>query len=180
MIDLCIFGSPRKNQNTMKLVKSVCTDFEQVLLSDYEILGCKGCQLCHTKHACVIKDDFNQIMKRVREADRLVIASPVYFNSISWILKNFVDRLQIEYVNKIVLKKEIKKKNIVFLMTSGSILSDDIKKSIQVQMDLVIKVLGGNSLKFYFMENLDRESFEEQIVDWKQKNSEIFKLFSIS
>lgn len=180
MIDLCIFGSPRKNHNTMKLVDTINNSMEKIILIDKMIGSCRGCLACYNDGHCIIKDDFEDVMKKVEKADRLVIASPVYFNSVSGILKNFIDRLQTQFAKKIILGQKIKEKEIIIVMSSGSILSEDIKKSIDVQLDLVVKVLGGKKPKCFYMENLDKEDFESQIVTWKQKNDNIFKLFSTS
>ncbi|MCT4631192.1 MAG: flavodoxin family protein [Firmicutes bacterium] len=180
MIDLCIFGSPRKNHNTMKLVNAIKSDIEKINLVDKRVKPCRGCLACYKDGHCIIKDDFDEIIKKVEMADRLVIASPVYFNSVSGILKNFIDRLQSQYAKKVILGQEIKGKDIFIVMSAGSNLSDDIKKSIEVQLNLVVKVLGGKEPNCFFMENLDNVSFDNQISNWKQKNDIIFKLFSIS
>lgn len=50
-----------------------------------EIAGCKACEYCHTKEygVCNIKDDMEEIYKALEEAEMIVIASPIYYFSLS-------------------------------------------------------------------------------------------------
>jgi multimeric flavodoxin WrbA len=55
--------------------------------------GCQGCGACKTKRdTCVLEDDLTPVLSAVREADLLVLASPVYFGDLSGQLKCFFDR----------------------------------------------------------------------------------------
>ena len=55
--------------------------------------GCQGCGACKTKRdTCVLEDDLAPVLNAVRDADLLVLASPVYFGDLSGQLKCFFDR----------------------------------------------------------------------------------------
>ncbi|MBD3256495.1 MAG: hypothetical protein GF383_15475 [Candidatus Lokiarchaeota archaeon] len=96
---LAIIGSPRKNGNVSLLAENVLKgahenghDIELINLYDYNIEFCKGCWSCAKNGRCVINDDFEQIFRKVREADVIVLGSPVYWANVSAIMKNFLDR----------------------------------------------------------------------------------------
>ena len=58
-----------------------------------EFQGCQGCGGCKTKsQTCILEDDLTPVLQAVRDADLLVLASPVYFGDLSGQLKCFFDR----------------------------------------------------------------------------------------
>lgn len=95
-------GSPRKNGNTSALtaefIKGAAesgNEVEEFMLSSMKINGCIGCW-CGGKdpeHPCTQRDDMELIYSKYREADVVVLASPLYYWHISGFLKNAFDRL---------------------------------------------------------------------------------------
>ena len=51
---------------------------EKISLSDKTIGFCKGCLACQKTHKCVIHDDANAIIEKMRTADTIVVATPIY------------------------------------------------------------------------------------------------------
>jgi len=101
VIGIC--GSPRKGNTEWMLVRLLegvaqCgIDTELILLRDKDIKGCDGCLTCETggkerKGVCRIQDDMQQIYPKLVEADGLAFGTPVYFEMLSGLLKNFMDR----------------------------------------------------------------------------------------
>ena len=95
-------GSPRKNGNTSALVKAFREGAEsaghsvtEFWLEGMKINGCRGC--CaggkNPESPCVQKDDMAQIYLAYKEADVVVLASPLYYWTISGQLKCAFDRL---------------------------------------------------------------------------------------
>lgn len=95
-------GSPRKNGNTSALVKAFREGAEsaghsvtEFWLGGMDIHGCRGC--CaggkNPESPCVQKDDMEQIYPAYKEADVVVLASPLYYWTISGQLKCAFDRL---------------------------------------------------------------------------------------
>ena len=95
-------GSPRKNGNTSALVKAFREGAEsaghsvtEFWLEGMKINGCRGC--CaggkNPDSPCVQKDDMEQIYPAYKEADVVVLASPLYYWTISGQLKCAFDRL---------------------------------------------------------------------------------------
>lgn len=96
---LAINGSRRKNGNTSCLIQSLLTaahkvgvPTEIIFLGDYNIGACIGCEGCGNSWECVIKDDFAQIVKKIDDADGIVLASPTYWYSVTSDMKRFIDR----------------------------------------------------------------------------------------
>ncbi|MBN2688994.1 MAG: flavodoxin family protein [Gammaproteobacteria bacterium] len=75
-------------------VKKAGADAEQIFLSKHEIKPCLGCFSCWfvTPGKCVIKDDMSQLLDKIEGADVIVFATPLYFDNISGMMKNFMDR----------------------------------------------------------------------------------------
>lgn len=62
-------------------------------LKDLDLKFCIGCLACQKMGKCVLKDDVNDLLSTVQNADILVFATPVYYYCMSGQLKTFLDRL---------------------------------------------------------------------------------------
>ncbi|MEG0685632.1 MAG: flavodoxin family protein, partial [Coprobacillus sp.] len=87
---LVISTSLRKGGNSdlladsfIKGAKENSNHVEKVSLVDQDIHFCKGCLVCQKTNACVIKDDANSIINKIKEADAVVFSTPVYFYEMS-------------------------------------------------------------------------------------------------
>ena len=94
-------GSPRKNGNSAVLADQVAAgaraagaEVESFYLHGMEINACDACDACHTEAyaGCIVEDDMQEIYPSLHEADALVIASPVYWFTVSAQTKLFMDR----------------------------------------------------------------------------------------
>jgi multimeric flavodoxin WrbA len=100
---LAINGSPKKEGNTYHALNMVGKEliaggieFEILHIGHKMIHGCIGCGKCaeHKDESCSIKtDDLNEWIQQVKEADGIIIGSPVYYSGIPGTLKSFLDRL---------------------------------------------------------------------------------------
>jgi len=108
-----LVGSVRKNGNTVRLAQSFAegaaknNNVEIVSVVDYNVNPCIGCNSCFTREGnqCFQEDDMVQIYEKLRNADIVVVASPVYFYGISAQLKSIVDRLHTPIRNTFHIKK---------------------------------------------------------------------------
>jgi len=98
---LVILGSPRRMGNSAALAarisrgaESAGAEVENLFLQDLEISPCRGCDTCqqHESKGCAIKDDMQEIYPKLIRADAWVIASPVYWFTMSSQTKIFMDR----------------------------------------------------------------------------------------
>ena len=72
-------------------------DVEKISLVGKEIQFCMGCMGCQKLGRCVIKDDVNDIMAKVLEADVVVWATPIYYYEMSGQMKTLIDRMNSMY-----------------------------------------------------------------------------------
>lgn len=95
-------GSPRKNGNTSALTKAFTEGAEnaghtvrEFFLATMDIHGCKGCFGGHSKQSspCTQKDDMDQIYPAVRDANVIILATPLYYWNMSGQLRTTIDRL---------------------------------------------------------------------------------------
>lgn len=96
---LIVSTSLRKNSNSHALAnaflqgaESAGNAVETVSLSDKTIGFCKGCLVCQRTHKCVIRDDANAIVEKMRVADAIVFATPIYYYEMSGQMKTLLDR----------------------------------------------------------------------------------------
>ena len=68
-------------------------DVEKISLIGKEVQFCKGCFACQKLGRCVIKDDVNDIMAKVLEADVVCWATPIYYYEMSGQMKTLIDRM---------------------------------------------------------------------------------------
>ncbi len=95
-----ISGSSRKKGNTEFLIQSALDEIrkegieaEILTLADKTITPCNACMACRKeKNRCAIDDDFGPIFLKMREADGLILGTPVYFGSATPNIKSFMDR----------------------------------------------------------------------------------------
>lgn len=96
---LIIRGGGRANGNTAQLVHSFSNgakdsghSVENISLSENKVKGCLGCNACRYGKPCIQKDSFNSLVPKIKAADLIVFASPLYFWTISSQLKAFIER----------------------------------------------------------------------------------------
>ncbi len=96
---LIISTSPRKGGNSETLadafmsgVKEAGNQVEKICLYDKTIGFCKGCLACLKPHRCVIHDDADAIAQKMRRADVLVFATPIYYYEMCGQMKTMLDR----------------------------------------------------------------------------------------
>lgn len=96
-----ILGSPRKKGNSSTLAAQISrgaeaagADVETLFLHGLKISPCRGCDTCQKADSkgCAIKDDMQEVYPKLLGADAWVIASPVYWFTMSAQTKIFMDR----------------------------------------------------------------------------------------
>lgn len=140
-------GSMRKGGNTELLAQAFLegasknNDVESVSVSDYKVNPCIGCNSCFTRkdNTCFQNDDMDVIYEKLRTADIVVIASPIYFYGISAQLKAIVDRLHTPMRNEFHIKK-------LALLLVGAASLPNLFDPIMLQYQMV--------LDFFHLENI--------------------------
>jgi len=111
---LGISTSPRIISNSDMLLRQALAGAESaggevacVRLSDYNIAPCMECNACYATGLCRVQDDYQQVLKEILDADRLIFATPVFFMSVCAQAKMLIDRGQCLWAHKYVLKKQV-------------------------------------------------------------------------
>ena len=101
---LIISSSPRKDGNSDLLCQAFekgaiesGNNVEYIRLHEKNIQYCEGCYACTKLGHCFKNDDMNKLAQKMKEAQVIVLASPVYFYSMDGQLKVFIDRMVQNY-----------------------------------------------------------------------------------
>jgi len=94
-----IVGSPRKAGNTemltahtLKAIAEEGVETELIRLAGLHIEPCNACGVCREGKPCPIKDDIYPIYEKMKQADAIILASPVYYGSATALLKALMER----------------------------------------------------------------------------------------
>jgi len=135
---IAFLGSPRKEGNTELLLKEAVRGIEdsgfgvQIFnLNSMNIQPCQDCGGCDDTGECIYHDDMDVIYTAIRNTDRIILATPIFFFSVSAQTKLMIDRCQCFWCEKYLLKKplppgELNRKGLLLLVGG-------MKKDIGVQ-----------------------------------------------
>ncbi|GAB4542085.1 MAG: flavodoxin family protein [Thermodesulfovibrionia bacterium] len=111
---VAFLGSPRVQGNTETLLTEALRpagegghEIVTFRLNDMRFLPCQNCGGCEGTGECILDDDMTLIYKAIREGDRFIIASPIFFFGLSAQLKAMIDRCQCFWCEKYLLKRPI-------------------------------------------------------------------------
>ena len=121
---LVLNGSPHPEGNTSKMIAVFRASAENaghnVAVIDVcrkNIRGCLACEYCHGKGQgqCIQKDDMQEVYALLREADMLVLASPIYYHNLSGQLKCAIDR----FYSVLYPKAQMRLRKVAMFLSSG-------------------------------------------------------------
>lgn len=107
---IAVCGSPRKGNTEFMLntvLDAVKGEKELILLRESNIKHCNGCSICQKTNKCTIEDDMADLLKKMDEADTIVLGSPTYFDDVTGLMKDFIDRCHPLYKTKELKSKKI-------------------------------------------------------------------------
>ncbi len=128
---VAVLGSPRLNGNSaliagcfLETARHLGAETRSFALNTLSYRGCQACRACK-KHSefCILKDDLSEVLQAVREADVIVLASPVYYGDVTGQMKLFIDRtycfLTPDYITNPNRSRLLPGKTRVFALTQG-------------------------------------------------------------
>lgn len=107
---LAFNGSPRKNGNTAIFLKKALQGAELqgaytelINLYDFDYKGCTSCLACKTTTSksygkCALRDTLTPLLKKIEEADAIILGSPIYFGRVTAAMAAFYERLVYPYL----------------------------------------------------------------------------------
>ena len=117
---LILSASPRKGGNSDTLCNQLMEgaqqaghQVEKIFLKEKKINYCTGCGACYNRgNGCSQKDDMENMLNKMIDADIIVMATPVYFYTMNGQMKTFIDRTCSRYT-------EINNKEFYFIVTAA-------------------------------------------------------------
>lgn len=104
---LAVYGSPRRKGNTSLLLQEAVkgareagAEVQEVVLRDLKISPCLEIYGCKKAGRCAIQDDFQGLYDQLLACQGLMLASPIFFYSVSAHTKSMIDRCQSLWVKK--------------------------------------------------------------------------------
>ena len=103
---IIISGSKDREGKTAQAIEAIRkgiiktgSDSECIYLTEHKLEKCRQCNpdgwgICRSEHRCIIEDDFDSIVEKIKAADAVVFATPVYFSDLSESMRGFLDRLR--------------------------------------------------------------------------------------
>jgi multimeric flavodoxin WrbA len=130
---LGIAGSPRLNGNTSLLLdealhgaREAGATVNKIIVCNRDIYPCQGCDDCRKTGECTIDDGMDKIYNLTTQANGIILAAPVYFNSLNAQTKALIDRHQCIWVRKTLLGADVtdpetrQARRGLFLSTAGA------------------------------------------------------------
>jgi multimeric flavodoxin WrbA len=150
---VCIYGSPRKNGNSSSIADHFLAaltgpndEVKFFQLNGLDFRGCQGCMICKGKYEkCILNDGLEEVLDNVREADILVLATPVYYYDVTGQVKCFVDRtwsyLKPDYETNPEPSRLLPGKTLVFIQSQGDP-NPDMHNDIYPKYNLFFNIYG--------------------------------------
>ena len=128
---LVLSSSPRKGGNSdtlcdqfIKGAQESGNDVEKIYLRNKRINYCTGCGTCNLQKPCPQKDDAAEVIDKMVKADVIVLATPVYFYTMSAQMKTLIDRSCARYT-------EISNKDFYFIATMAETEANRIERTFE-------------------------------------------------
>lgn len=147
---LGILGSPRREGNTEILLDEAlrgASDHgglcEKIILRDLKITPCLEIYKCAEDGVCAIQDEMQGLFPKIIQAERLLLASPIFFYSVPALAKAMIDRCQSLWAKKYILKlpvSPIAERKGVFISvaaTRGKKLFDGVRLTVKYFFDAI-------------------------------------------
>lgn len=119
-------GSPRRGGDTEVIIQEMLKQLKGEVLAirayDHKIEGCVDCRYCWTHPKCSFPD-WQEVDKAIREADNIVIASPIYFGEVTGAVLHTMSKIQVYWSAKFLRQEELiekPKKGGVILAYAGN------------------------------------------------------------
>ena len=165
---LGISTSPRADGSSDLLLRqalagaeSAGASTEYINLRDFNIAPCTECNDCYTTGKCNIEDDFQLILQKMLDADRLIFATPVFFMTVCAQAKLLIDRCQCLWANKHILKKPLfttERDRRAMVIAVGGSKSKKMFESIHLTMKYWLDVLEFNYVSELFINQIGEPS----------------------
>jgi multimeric flavodoxin WrbA len=163
---LGISTSPRTQSNSDALLRqalagaqSVGAEAEYLRLCKFNISPCSACGVCYATGECPVQDDFQIVLPKLLQAERLIFASPIFFMSVCAQAKILIDRCQCLWARKHILKRPVVQsqgiQRLAMVIAVGGTKSKKMFDSVRLIMKYYLDALDMDYFANLFVGNVD-------------------------
>lgn len=181
---LGISTSPRETSNSDLLlrkalsgVQSAGAEAEYLRLWKFSISPCSACGACYATGECPVQDDFQIVLPKMLQADRLVFATPIFFMSVCAQAKILIDRCQCLWARKYLLKRPVDpagdRNRLAMVIAVGGTKSKKMFDGVRLVMKSCLDALDMGYFANLFVSNVEEAG---RIVDNAEAMEQAFRL----
>jgi multimeric flavodoxin WrbA len=181
---LGISASPRENSNSDLLLRQALTgagsggaEAEYLRLYKLNIAPCNACGGCYGTGMCIIEDDFQMVLPKMLQAERIIFATPIYFMSVCSQAKILIDRCQCLWACKHLLNRPIREtkaaQQSAMAIAVGGTKNKKMFESVRLTMKYYFDALDMDYFANLFVSNVDKAG---QIQDNQNAMDEALRL----
>ncbi len=189
---IAINGSPRKRWNTATLLEhalegaaSQGAETELIHLYDYGYQGCTSCFACKTKDGksygrCAVRDEITPIFSRIEAADALILGSPIYYGTMTGMMRSFTERLFFPHMTYTIPSVSLfpKRMKTAFIYTMNVSEPQLKEKGYQYHIGLteqVMNLIFGESESFFAYETRQFEDYSKVVFSYVDPEERVKK-----
>jgi multimeric flavodoxin WrbA len=193
---LAINASPRKSWNTATLLQNALdgavsqgAETQLVHLYDLKYTGCTSCFACKLKGGksygkCAVQDGLTPILENIRDVDVLILGSPIYFGTVTGMMRCFMERLMFPYLTYTrppasIFPKKISTAFIYTMNVSEPQMTEIYAAHIRAN-EHVLKMMFGHAETLSSNETLQFEDYDKVVFSYfdpeerKQRSRRVF------
>lgn len=161
---LIFFSSPNPSGYTKQALDSVLSLLPQNLM--YEVIDvyqtnidpCTDCKACFEGECPLNNDGMGEILEKIKQAEIIIAATPIYFNAVPSKFKAIFDRMQQLFVKKVILHKPVfvQDKLGILITTAGSD-NDFATDSIYAMFQMFFSSINAKFIEHIAIKNTDNQ-----------------------
>lgn len=185
---LGINGSPRIGGNTDILLDRALegaqgkgAKVEKIILNNLKFVPCQECEVIRDDGVCIIEDDMQPLYQKIKEADTLILASPIFFGSLTAQTKMMIDRFQCFWWAKYISKtyQQEKKRPGAFICVEASAKRDFFENAKSIIKDF-FTTIDVDYKEELLCPGVDKKGAVLGRIDWLEKASEIGESMAVT
>lgn len=179
---IAINGSPRKKWNTATLLEkalegaaSESAETEIIHLYDLNFKGCTSCFACKLKDGksygkCAMKDELTPVLDKLKDADAVILGSPIYLGNSTGEMRSFMERYIFPYLVYAESPQSLYPKNIPigYIYTMGAKEEHldffGLRKTIEVNETVAARIFG-YSESMYSTDTYQFDNYSKYVAD---------------
>ncbi|MCK4904675.1 flavodoxin family protein [bacterium] len=176
-----ISGSPRRGGNTeilldkaLEVARRKGAKTKKIILNELKFSPCQECENIRKDGVCIIKDDWQKVFSETNKADAIILASPIFFGSVSAQTKMFIDRFQCLWLAKNIFQtyKAKKRKIGAFICVEASDRKDFFENAKSIVKNLFVTIDTDYKLELLCC-GMDRKGTVKEKLEYLNKAAEI-------